>query len=363
MSFLRIPSLFAAGLLLAGLSSTASAQFSLNQSFATVGSRLVLTADEGDVVDFGDKKAKVFLSQPGSKKKNNLKVLSWTSSQIEVQVKKAKVDPAGDNTYDVNVQLKGKGVQPIVREDGITLRLIELPNGVADSTPSIATEGVVAQYQTDKAPKAKIGGKPAKIVNWAPFGGPEGIQGAGTFDIIPHKKLANDVYDLELKTKAGKVLIEDAVTITGSTVGKPSKPGVSLRAGKDKLKSVKKKKAPDSPFKLIEHVTDTTNFTAGGAKGTKLVWVMSLFIEWLPGDGDKQLTEADLAGHPVEVMLTRPKQGTIDHYQFTSFEMNLCEGAGRGFGTFRGTLTRTFGTGPQMIEVTDGDFNMEIFEL
>jgi hypothetical protein len=366
MTFIRIPSLFAAGLVLAGLSSSATAQFSLNQDFATVGSRLVITADEGDIVDFGEKKAKVFLSQPGSKKKNNLKVLSWTNNQIEVQVKKAKVDPEADNEYDVTVQPKGKGVEAIVREDALTLRLIELPDGVAESTPSIATEGIVAQYQTDKAPKAKIGGKPSKIENWAPFGGPEGIQGAGTFDIIPHKKLANGVYDLELKTKAGKVLFEDAVTITGSTQGKPKKTGVSGTFGKFKFKPHPK---VAKELVAIKTLTDT-QITAVANKGTKVTYQLLLKLDWFPEDGDAILTENDLLFDAIQFQVNTIKGSlfnptiSTDFYTFTDATLSVCVSGDRILGTFNGTMAKNVkasnGNGPATLEVTKGEFNLPV---
>ncbi|RKY20235.1 MAG: hypothetical protein DRQ55_08300 [Planctomycetota bacterium] len=334
--------------------------FSVSPAVGTTGTLLTLTANAG--VDFGSK-PKVTLIQDGSKKKNTLKTISATATEIVVEIKKVDKKKIGES-FHVRVQPKGNGVDPITVENSFTVCDISLMSkGPVELVSELPSE-LLAACMGAKPAKVKIGKKPAKVTDWDPDSGNGDGGGAieGSFKITPHKKLANGIYDLEIKTKAGKQVFESAVKITGSTAGFPNKPTFSAKFGKDKVKA--KKKLLESLGVIVQEFVGTTHFAMAIVKG-KTIYQFPLIIEWVPADGDQVLTAADMPLTALEFIKSKALAGTQDSYHFTNASMNISTNGARVFGTFSGTMAKDqggTGNGPASIEVSKGQFNLQILD-
>lgn len=367
MSFLSIPSSAGALLGCALLSSLASAQFAVNPNHANVGTVITLTAGKGTT--FGEK-VKVFASQAEDEKINVLKVRSASANQIEVEVKKLDKTKLGQ-FFDLTVQVKGSDT-PITLANAVLLGDLDLDGPFPVGTPAGIGTLLSGENLPARPAKVKIGGKPAKVTEWTANSLVEGVStdpNPGFFFVQPHKSLPNGTYDLEIKTNSSIQVFPGGVTVTGSTAGLPKKTGISGNFGPDKFKSAEGD-GEDAAI-LAEQIPGVQSFLSGGGHvGAKKIYVLALFIEWAPGDGDAIFTEDDVVSTPVEWSVTTLKkvpgsvipQVVVDQYEFVDFNMSLSEVGERAAGTFSGTMERTGGTGdgPEQITVTNGEFNLAI---
>lgn len=143
----------------------------------------------------GTSKPKVFINSAAQPKKRVLKVLEATDTDLLVEIKAAT---AGD--FDLTVQPKGKDVLPLVAED--LVRILQ-PTFEAPSPESVGPDELVTltgawgpETFGHKAGKVKVGGKPAKLVEW----------NADTIVFRMPIKLADGIYSVEVTNRIAKAV-------------------------------------------------------------------------------------------------------------------------------------------------------------
>jgi hypothetical protein len=164
---------------------------------ASVGSVLTITG-----MGFGTAKPKVFLTD-GENKKYALKVTEFDDTHIVAEVKKAV---AGDLT--LNVQPKGLDaltspvtIQPPSIHDFLDAAMQDTITSAGVNTAFVIT----GEYFGTKKGKIKIGGKAAKVLEWAD----------DMIHVVMPKALANGEWTILLDNKTG-VDDDEAIVATGS---------------------------------------------------------------------------------------------------------------------------------------------------
>jgi len=105
---------------------------------------------------FGAKKGKVVIGGAA------LKILAWMDNSIQGQLTKA----LSPDHYDVTVQPPGKGVSPIIFEDGFTVKAPEI-DSVEPTSGSIRDSITINGYFFgNKKGKVTLGGKSCKVLSW-----------------------------------------------------------------------------------------------------------------------------------------------------------------------------------------------------
>ncbi len=146
-------------------------------------------------------KPKVFINSFIDPKKRTLKVVSFTDTELVVELKKGV---PGD--YDLTVQPKGKDLPPMVALDVVRVvaPTFEQPNPPAATPGQLVTltgwPGGVDSFGT-KPGTVKVGGKKAKVEIWS----------AGEIVFYMPAKLANGLYVVEVKNKVATGTVESSV--------------------------------------------------------------------------------------------------------------------------------------------------------
>lgn len=210
--YLMFPAcLSAATLLLAGIAHGVDID-SVDPAFGTVGQIITITG-----TDFGEKKPKVFLSQPGEKKTVKLKVLENDPTRVVAELKKAKAT----GFYDVNVETKGRDGSIDTWIDGFEIKGIEIsdlsPNGDPDPLEPGTAFVIQGDYFGEKKGKVSVGPndgskpKKAKVLDW------DGDTNRAT--IAVPKKVTDGPQNVTVETKLGSVTLVDAIITEAPETG------------------------------------------------------------------------------------------------------------------------------------------------
>ena len=320
----------------------------------------------------GTAKPKVFTSSDARPKKRPLKVVSFTDTDLVVEIKTGTV---GD--FDLTVQPKGKGLTPLVAA-GI-VRVVppefEAPNPQVASPSTLVTLTGAWGPETfgSKLGKVTVGGKKAKIVEWTK----ESI----VFQMPA--KLANGLYQVAVKNKIATSTVIDSVEgapwclqMDGSSfdVGGPDRFSCRLNN--------KKYKASGDFFTIFSSVQP------GPPAPTTMVQIFAIISE---GDPQKQMEldvplALDTASFPM--IIHGSADGTVVITESTGFlgldqthwstantgadpndwiivlhgyVMNAETGGHQLSGSFSASTVRTDGTAiPETYDVTVGDFRVTL---
>jgi hypothetical protein len=192
------------------------------------------TGDLGSVITitghgFGDKRGKVSLAQvdaPSGKKAKVLRprILSYSDTAIEIKLLTGVL-----GLYDVTVTPAGKGATPEVAASAFALVLPTLDDtGAIEATPN-ATITVTGQYFGATKGLVSIGGQRAKVTAWT----------STSFTCQVPGKLPSAYHDLIVRNKLGSVTQDNAIRLTGSTLGVAKTDVFSGKFGKGKFSSAK----------------------------------------------------------------------------------------------------------------------------
>lgn len=346
----------AAGLALTALPALAADVDGHSPTEGAEGTEITITG-EGFLPN-GKGKPKVWLTQEGTKKKVVLKVLSASDTEIVALLKKGKANKSGNDVYNVTV------FPAVKKAEGI-----QSPQSFRIAGPELQAKGVIQAEQNEevtvfvahlgtKKPKMKVGGKGAKVVDYVSDLGDPGGAPIGSVTFLMPKKLANGVYALEIKTKYGPVTIDGAMEMINSDVGvpKPGKPSFSAKVDGKKIKPPKQ-----VPLGWVDSGLGTTSFSVNTAGNPNYSMLVTLNYD-ADVDGAANLTVAN--GGIVSWILgitnvTPPLTIDTSNYDITSGSFNIGGNAnGTLVGTCSATFTKTSGSGPQTVQLTDGKFSL-----
>ena len=314
----------------------------------TTGSVITITGS-----GFGTAKPKVELidRETGKKAKGtNWKVTENSDTSITAELRKAK---AGD--YDLQVRPKGKGITPALSKEGFTVRGIS--NIVADVMAGDPGEEVTvsAEFMGLQKGRAKIGGKKAKITSWEPNGG--GSEGTGgIFTIKLPKKIANGVYEIEVKNKTYIVTSDDFIEIENSDFGIPKDGKAKFTA---KLGGSNFKATPQTLLytSLPVGKNVVTSFSPVAAGLPPKAWQFSFLYDANAG-GNATISGSDILAITYSEGLPPNTLNYTGHEGITINITGVTAG-GQLTGNLSGTLTRVNGTGPDTLQVTNGQFSID----
>jgi hypothetical protein len=331
-----------AGLLVAAAAGTASADIdSVDVAEGSIGTQITLTG-----TDFGDKKPKVWLTEsvPLKKgpKKIGLKVTANSPTSITVEVTKG---PPGN--YDLNVRPRVKGAAAFVSNGAFDIRAPQVDGGLAPGAP-LQEVLITGSFFGTRKGKIKVNNKPCKVVLW----------GAGSITVRLHKKLPNGIFDIEFKTRVGKTLVEDAFTVTGSTVGFPKNDTMSAKFG-----NVGFNTGGEFLAALWNPLIDDLQVTGTASKGGVVTQVVVKVVVDLDGPLPVQIT-AQQGDGLITYMRTnalKPQDSVVATTEnATNWTITISGVAdGRVNGTFSGTLKKAAGGD---LEVTNGKFTAELVD-
>lgn len=354
--------LLLAPVLAASLLPAAQLVDSVTPASGAYGSQLVIAGS-----GFGEKKARVLLVSDDDGKSRKLKVLKWTDTEIRVELRKL---PAG--SHQLNVQLKGKGLEPAAAPEPVT---VELPSD-AMFAPTSAGPGeevtLTAQGLGTKKGSVKVGGVKAKVLSWD--GGSDVTEGAavGTVVFKLGKKTPPGSQPVNVKTTAGEAVFVAGLDVTepqpGGGPGIPGNPfsqaapGLSCEMNGELKSFAPVYKSPqfgattnwkvvgqaDAGFTtfdirlLYDAPAGPTKTKAAQAPQVHLIYatLSSIYSTTLnPGVGDI------IPGASAAATYTGLQYVGPPGFQQSSFG-----------GAFSGTMVRVEGTGPDTLTITNGFF-------
>ncbi len=334
---------------------------------SSIGTQLTLVGS-GFGGTTGLAKPKVFTSSVALPKHRALKVVSFTDTELVVQV---KAGVPGD--FDLTVQPKGADQAPLVADDAVRLvtPTFEQPSPAAAGPGALVTLDPFfgpGTFGTKKG-KVKVGGKKAKVMSW----------GADQVVFKLPAKLANGIYVVEAKNKIGTGTVEDGVAqapycmeMEGSAfdVGGPDR--FSCKVDK------KKHAATGDLFSILAfyetdpmpQVTISAVIQAGFPQLSMTVVVpvdleLDTFPLVVPGsaDGKVDLSETEgLFELPTVWSTDFDGEGSDDWFVLLqSYEPNAETGGTQLAGTFVAGLQLVSAEGePAAYEVTLGDFRVTV---
>lgn len=251
----------------------------------TLGTQLTITGE-----GFGDASGAVELTEPGSKKRTLLKVLSWSPESITAEVRRGRF-----GSYTVGVRPKGKTLSPQQAASGFTLS----PFVLQSITPPAAAPGgeVVLRgpFVGSRRGKAKVGMQRAKVLGWEPVVDTE-IPGppVGEIRLRLPMKLSDNLFDIELRTPAGTSCLEQVLEIVD---GIPHMKPVLWAEIDGKRFVARGWKAtwrlfgPDDCGEL--GVDEACLFIVGFRSPKRFVALVATGDYWPPADGPREFTDED----------------------------------------------------------------------
>jgi hypothetical protein len=174
----------------------------------TRGTQLEVTGE-----GFGEKRPRAWLEPLDDGKPRRLRVLGWTDTAATLQVRAAKL-PAGP--YRVVIDPRGKDALPVASVETFEVRLPRIerfePSWIGDD---VLVELHGEHFGSLRKPRVKVGGKPARIMEWSD----------DRLVVRRRKKVIGDA-DVSVKTAAGTAEGPCPLYIHG-TACTPGEDGVS----------------------------------------------------------------------------------------------------------------------------------------
>jgi hypothetical protein len=157
-----------------------------------------------DGAGFGAKPAAVRLLDAATGKRVPLKLVTWSDTHVEAQLRKSA--PAG--LRDVELLRKPKGLAPLVASAAFTVRA-PAPQSVAPAvTVAKSQVTLTGQFFGAKKGKLRVGGLPAKVLAWSDT----------SISFVVPKAAAGGVRDVSVLNGSGQGTLASALVVQGAVV-------------------------------------------------------------------------------------------------------------------------------------------------
>lgn len=344
---IRMPTLFLLTLLLtlpfapvrAG-GGVGGGEFELVPSTGSLGTLITITA-----TGFGEAPGRVELRDLATNKRHKLKVESWSDALIEARVKRAKL-----GTWSVVVRRKGEQEPYVSFIESFAIVPFE-PTGdlpvVGAPKQEVVFEGL---NLGDRKGRVRVLGKRAKVTRWESAGdGDDPGAGGDVLAFVLPKTLSDNLYDIEIRTPAGKYTLPLVLEVVDSPVADMrDEVSATLDGKRFRVRGIRAFRTFVNSADCLGTPSDWC-LLAVGSKGPNHGLGLAMADYFAPTDGPIVC--------PPDSCLIQFQKGKSQWVGLADAETWKATPGGQVSGRFSGLMVRTQGTkGPETMLVENGRF-------
>jgi hypothetical protein len=306
---------------------------------------LITIDGEVAAVSFGEDAGKVHLLDGKGKRRHALQVESWSDTLITARVHRAKL-----GGWTVQVRRKGEKDGALTMFGGFELK--PFAPTAEDRVVGVPGQEVVIEglHLGDRKGRVKVLGRRAKVTRWeVAAGGDDPGAPTDVLAFLVPKGLSDNLYDLELRTPAGRFTVPLALEVVDSPVADMrDEVSATLDGKRFRIRGFR-------AFRTFVNSEDCLGepgawcLLAVGSKGPKHGLALAVPDYFAPTDGPVVC--------PPDSCLVQFQKGKGLWTGFADAETWKATPGGQVSGRFSALLTRTQGTkGPETMVVENGRF-------